>query len=189
VSENHCQSTEQLVQRSQNGDLTAFDELVRTHGGWLRGMLRSRLQDWSAADDLAQEAFLTAFRKIRGFRGDSSFEAWLRAIALNHLRNFIRKRREVSVGGMEQLQALVPFDEETNETAACGAALDALKHCLQKIDGPSRQLLVDRYSNGKTAREMCVDSGKAYSALTMQLHRLRLFLGECVKKTMEAYPS
>lgn len=189
MSDENTESTLAFVQRSQNGDLAAFDDLVRTHGGWLRGMLRARLQDWSAADDLAQDAFVTAFRKISGFRGDSSFESWLRAIALNHLRNYIRKRRDESVGGIDQLQALIAFHDEPSDASGHGAALDALKDCLQKIDGPSRQLLLDRYSTGKTAREICAESGKAYSTLTMQLHRLRLSLGECVKKNTEACPS
>lgn len=186
---NSSESSASLVRRSQNGDLAAFDALVRANGGWLRGLLRSRLQDWTAADDLAQDAFVTAFRNISKFRGDSNFESWLRAIAINHLRNFIRKRREESVGGVEQLQALISFQDEPDEVSEQGSALEALKECLRKVDGPSRQLLIDRYATGKTAREICAESGKAYSALTMQLHRLRLSLGDCVKKHTDLYSS
>ena len=138
----------------------------------LRGMLRARLGDWTAADDLAQDAFVTAFRKLRDFRGDSSFESWLRAIAMNHLRNFIRKRREMCVGGDAELQELLG----AGDGAACreGERLAALRECLKRIQGPSRELLDSRYVTGKSVRQISAETGRGYSALTMQLHRLRV---------------
>jgi len=172
------------VQRSRAGDMDAFGELVRMHEGWLRGMLRARLSDWAAADDLAQDAFVTAFRKLRDFRGDSSFESWLRGIAMNHLRNFIRKRREVCIGGDAELQELLGAEEEPPQE---DETLEALRECLKRIAGPSRELLDSRYVTGKSVRQISAETGRGYSALTMQLHRLRVALGECIKQTMEAW--
>ena len=100
-------SNDDLLERSRAGDIEAFGGLVREHQGWLRGMLRGRLRNWAAADDLAQDAFVTAFRKIRQFRGDSKFETWLRGIAMNHLRNFVRKRRAECIGGSEELAVML----------------------------------------------------------------------------------
>lgn len=176
-------SSDQVLQRSREGDLKAFGELVRQNEGWVRGFLRARIRDWSSADDLAQDVFVTAFRNIRGFRGDSSFETWLRGIATNHLRNFIRKRREECIGGSEELQALL--DVEPRPAESGGPSLDALRDCLLRIDGPSRELLDERYVKGRSVRELASGSGKGYSALTMQLHRLRELLAECVKRKLE----
>ena len=167
--------------------MDAFGELVRLHEGWVRGFLRSRISDWAAADDLAQDVFVTAFRRIQTFNGESGFEGWLRGIAVNHLRNFSRKRRELCIGGNEEMQLLM--DRGTAaflDGAHENPALDALRSCLEKIDGPSRELLNQRYLSGRTVREISSTSGKGYSALTMQLHRLREILAECVQRKMEA---
>lgn len=175
--------TAHAVKRSQEGDLDAFGELVRLHEGWVRGFLRSRIRDWSSADDLAQDVFVTAFRRIRDFRGESGFEAWLRGIAVNHLRNFVRKRREECIGGSDELQGLL--DREPPGIEAGGPSLDALQECLRRIDGPSRELLDARYVKGRSVRELAAESGRGYSALTMQLHRIREALAECVKRKLE----
>ncbi|BCU79264.1 sigma-70 family RNA polymerase sigma factor [Luteolibacter sp. LG18] len=172
------------LDRSREGDLDAFGELVRQHEGWIRGYLRARIRNWSAADDLAQDVFVTAFRRIRDFRGEAPFESWLRGIALNHLRNFIRKRREDCIGGSEELQALM--DTEPHHADQGGAALDALRECLHRIDGPARELLDGRYVQGKSVRELADEVGRGYSALTMQLHRMREALADCVKKKLES---
>ncbi|MEP4077247.1 RNA polymerase sigma factor [Haloferula sp.] len=179
-------SNEELLRRCRKGDIDAFGELVRRHEGWLRGWLRSRLRDWTAADDLAQDAFVTAFKKIGDFRGDSSFETWLRGIAMNHFRNFIRKRREDCVGGVEELQGLM-FQEVSEDGMSGSESLEALKECMDKVDGPSRDLLNARYAMGKTVREIEKETGRGYSALTMQLHRLRSSLADCVQQTLQAW--
>lgn len=182
------ETPEQLLHQSREGDLEAFSELVRRHQGWLRGLLRSQLRDWTAADDLAQDAFVTAFRKIRNFRGDSSFETWLRGIAMNHLRNYIRKHREECIGGNEELQQLLGVDEDDAvPEGQRGQTMEALRDCLEKVTGPSRDLLLSRYGVGKTVREIASETGRGYSALTMQLHRLRLGLAECVEQTMKGW--
>ncbi len=174
------------IQARGNGWMEAFGELVRRNESWVRGFLRSRIRDWSAADDLAQDVFVTAFRRVKSFRGESGFEGWLRGIAVNHLRNFVRKRREQCIGGTEELQLLI---DRSTESFLDGAdesrALDALQNCLARIDGPSRELLTERYVIGRTVREISASSGRGYSALTMQLHRLREVLAACVERKLK----
>lgn len=173
-----------LIRLSQSGDLNAFGKLVRAHEGWLRGWLRSQLRDWAAADDLAQDTFVTAFLKIRDFRGDGSFEAWLRTIAHNHFRNYLRKSREEYVGGDLELQALLTSDN-AKETVHGNASLDALHECLEHVETPESKLLNERYAMGKSIREIAQETETGYSALTMKFHRLRQSLAECVESKLE----
>lgn len=186
-------SSEQLLRRvlaRGPGWMEAFGELVRRNEGWVRGFLRARIRDWAAADDLAQDVFVTAFRQLKGFRGDSGFEGWLRGIAVNHLRNFARKRRELCIGGHEELQVLI--DREADLFLGAGdesGALDALRRCLGRIDGPARELLNERYVEGRSVRELAERRGRGYSALTMQLHRLRELLADCVQRKLEVNES
>ncbi|MCU0797706.1 MAG: sigma-70 family RNA polymerase sigma factor [Akkermansiaceae bacterium] len=172
------------------GWLDAFGELVRLHEGWVRAYLRTRMRDWSAADDLAQEVFVTAFRRIRTYEGDGSFEGWLRGIAHNHWRNHLRKRRESPIGGYEEIQIMLEAGADPFRPAGDDhRALDALRECLMHVDGPSRDLLQQRYSKGLSVREISASCGRGYSALTMQLHRLRESLAECIRRKLEAIES
>ncbi|WP_035614087.1 sigma-70 family RNA polymerase sigma factor [Haloferula sp. BvORR071] len=170
-------------EKSCQGDLDAFSTIVRRHQGWLRAYLRARMADWSEADDLAQEAFLTAYRKIHQFTGEGELEPWLKTIAKNHLRNHVRKRRDECVGGSEELGRLL--DQDAGTIAVSSGSLDALADCLRRIEGPSRALLNERYVEGKSVRDLAAESGRGYSALTMQLHRLREVLAECVRRKLE----
>lgn len=170
----------EIIKRSQSGDMAAFRELVRAHEGWLRAWLRSQLSDWTAADDLAQDTFVTAFLKIRDFRGEGSLEAWLRKISYNHFRNYLRKKREKYVGSDLELQALLVV-EDANDLMRSNASIDALRDCLSHVKGPASKLLNEHYVVGKTLREISKETETGYSALTMKLHRIRQSLAECIE--------
>jgi RNA polymerase sigma-70 factor len=175
------ESTDQRPNKPESGPVDDFDAIVRNNQRWLRGYFRSRLSDWAAADDLAQDVFVTAFLKIRSYRGDSTIESWLRGIAHNHLRNHIRKHREQALGGSEELQALLDqtCDQWQSEMPS-SVVLDALAACMDRLPIAARDLLDSRYVQGKSVREIEKETGKGYSALTMQFHRLREQLAECI---------
>lgn len=178
------------LKRLHAGDLDAFEDLVRGHQAAVRAYLRARIRDWAAADDLAQDVFVTAFQRIRTFRGDSSLGSWLRGIAMNHLRNYVRKRREECIGGSEELQAHVDgvadgWYAQTREPET----LVMLNECLERIDGPARRLLHERYAEGRSIKELSERHERGCSALTMQLHRLREAMAECVRLKLEGRAS
>lgn len=159
---------------------------MRDNQRWLRGYFRARLSDWATADDLAQDVFVTAFLKIRSFRGDSGIETWLCGIARNHLRNHLRKHREQAHGGSEEMQALLEesCDQWSGEVPV-SRTLEALATCKGRLPSPARDLLDLRYAEGKSVREISQETGKGYSALTMQFHRLRDLLAECITMELE----
>lgn len=168
-----------LIRRAQDGDVAAFGALVDRHQTLVRGWLRVRLTDWATADDLAQEVFVTAFRRVRTYAGEAPFPGWLVGIARNHWRNHLRKHQAEAVGGSEELATLIgcdPLLERRDE----GHLVDALRACLEPLGGPARELLEQRYVAGRTVRDLAASSGRGYSALTMQIHRLREVLAECI---------
>ena len=81
-----------LVQRVQKGDKTAFDLLVRKYQHKVVKLVTRYLRDPSDAEDVAQEAFIKAYRAIPQFRGDSAFYTWLYRIAINTAKNAIVSR-------------------------------------------------------------------------------------------------
>ena len=102
-------------------DQHAFGELVKRHQSSVRGLLRQLTRtDLALADDLAQEAFLRAYKHIRSFRGEARFSTWLYRIAYNVFREDARRRKE-----------LVGIDEDHLERESDPATVDpALRHDL-----------------------------------------------------------
>ena len=84
-------------------DQNAFSELVRRHQSPVRAFLAKMTRgDAHLADDLAQETFLKAWRKLNTFRGDSRFSTWLFGIAYNEFRSAARKRRELALEDLDE---------------------------------------------------------------------------------------
>ncbi len=84
------QNTDQaLVERVQRGDKKAFDLLVLKYQQRIMKVLSRYVRDPSEVQDLAQEAFIKAYRALPKFRGDSAFYTWLYRIAINTAKNFV----------------------------------------------------------------------------------------------------
>ena len=84
-----------LVERVQKGDKAAFDLLVLKYQNKIIQLVNRYVRDADEAMDVAQEAFLKAYRAIDRFRGDSAFYTWLYRIAINTAKNWLvaRNRR------------------------------------------------------------------------------------------------
>jgi RNA polymerase sigma-70 factor (ECF subfamily) len=87
-----------LVKRVQKGDKRAFDLLIQKYQHRIVSLVSRYVSDSSEAQDVAQEAFIKAYRAIGRFRGDSAFYTWLYRIAINTAKNWIvaRNRRPPS---------------------------------------------------------------------------------------------
>ncbi|MEJ2630034.1 MAG: RNA polymerase sigma factor RpoE [Acidihalobacter sp.] len=79
----------ELVRRVQAGDTRAFDLLVLKYQHKILHLIGRYVHDPVAAQDVAQEAFIKAYRGLRNFRGDSAFYTWLYRIAINTAKNFL----------------------------------------------------------------------------------------------------
>ena len=84
-----------LVRRVQSGDKRAFDVLVLRYQGKVLKLVMRYVRDAMEAEDVAQEAFIKAYRALPGFRGDSAFYTWLYRIVINTAKNTLvsAKRR------------------------------------------------------------------------------------------------
>ena len=80
---------QQLVERVQRGDKTAFDLLVRKYQFRLAKLVSRYVSDRAEVEDVTQEAFIKAYRALKGFRGESAFYTWLYRIAINTAKNYL----------------------------------------------------------------------------------------------------
>jgi len=85
-------SDQELVSRAQEGDKRAFDLLVIKYQQKVAGLISRYLRDPSEIMDVAQDAFLKAYRALPGFRGESAFYTWLYRIAINTVKNHLVAR-------------------------------------------------------------------------------------------------
>ena len=118
-------SDQALVERVQKGDRRAFDALVRLYQQRIVKLIMRYVHDPVEAQDVAQEAFIKAYRALPGFRGDSAFYTWLYRIAINTAKNYLvaNQRRPVDyqldLQDPEQVEANVRLrDEATPERMA-----------------------------------------------------------------------
>lgn len=84
---------QQLVERVQRGDRTAFDLLVRKYQHRVLKLVSRFVSDAAEAEDVTQEAFIKAYRALPAFRGDSAFYTWLYRIAINTAKNALVSNR------------------------------------------------------------------------------------------------
>ncbi len=101
-----------LVERVQAGDRLAFDLLVRKYQHRIVALIQRFVPDWHEAQDVAQEAFIKAFRALPNFRGDSAFYTWLYKISVNTAKNFL-----VSQSRRPPMNDVMMDDAEHLETA------------------------------------------------------------------------
>lgn len=121
---------QQLVSRVQKGDSRAFDLLVLKYQHKIFGLIGRYVRDSDEVQDVAQEAFIKAYKAIPNFRGDSAFYTWLYRIAINTAKNYLvsRARRppgtDVEIGDAEYYEGGGRLREiETPESALFGAEL------------------------------------------------------------------
>ena len=112
---------DELIVRSQRGDVDAFNQLVLRYQQTMFGVIYRTLGDYDAAADVTQDAFISAFRGIQSYRGGSSFRAWLLRIGSNAACDHWRR---VQRRPAESLEALTE-DEEAQSVSALAALATA----------------------------------------------------------------
>jgi RNA polymerase sigma-70 factor (ECF subfamily) len=118
----------QLVERVQQGDKAAFDLLVRKYQHKVLKLVGRFVNDSAEAEDVAQEAFLKAYRALRSFRGDSAFYTWLYRIAINTAKNALVSNRRRPVDFNLDMQDPDQYERQNR---------------LREIDSPDRLLLTE----------------------------------------------
>jgi RNA polymerase sigma-70 factor (ECF subfamily) len=153
--------SEQLVRAATRGDRDAFGELYRRFSRAVHGTLLARLPP-SDADDLVQEVFLHAMKRIGDLRDAGAFGAWICTIARNRVVDHHR-RKTVS----EEL----PEDLESRENPGIDAeARDAMK-AIRELPEAYRETLTLRLVEGLSGQEIAMLTGLTPASVRVNLHR------------------
>lgn len=159
---------DRLARRAAAGDSAAFSCLVRTHQSRVRGfLLRMTRGNHALADDLAQETFLEAYRKI-GQYGGGSFFGWLCAIAYSRYLMNARKRKYES---LDETQDAIP-DDAPPVAGAVIAKID-LERAMARLIPAQRAALTLCFALGMTNEEAAVAMNIPLGTLKSHVNRGR----------------
>ena len=162
-----------LIERARRGDPAAFESIYRTHVGRVYGLCLRMLQDAAAAEDCAQETFISAWRSLRTFEGRSALGTWLHRIAVNVVLG--RGRRKEPVVHVEE-----PEEAVGANLPPLADAMDVLdlEQLIAGLPTGARHVLVLQGVYGYTHEETAEFLGIAVGTCKAQLHRARKLLAE-----------
>jgi RNA polymerase sigma-70 factor (ECF subfamily) len=183
-----------LVQRARNGDLKAYDDLVKRYQERIYATVYHMTSNHEDANDIAQEAFIKAFQALKSFKGGSSFYTWLYRIAVNKTINFLKQRKnkhhfslndlDFNTENNPDLVALIS-DKTPFRDAGLTELQKKLNEALLTLSEPHRMVVVLHDVQGQSHEEiaeiMGCNIGTVRSRLFYARQQLQGYLAEYVK--------
>ncbi|MDP3068952.1 MAG: sigma-70 family RNA polymerase sigma factor [Opitutaceae bacterium] len=176
----------ELVQRFQEGDESAFVEIVHRYRGKILGICQTMLRNHADAEDIVQDTFIRAHRGLSRFRGDSSLATWLKAISINLARNrywfYFRRRRHTTLsldcaleeGSTATIAELVGAPDPEPCGAAVSAEFDELVSvCMERLPAPHREILTLRNTQHRSYEEIATTLGITVGTVKSRIARAR----------------
>ena len=168
-----------LVRQAQAGDLVAFERLYRENERKVFGLCFRMSSDPALAEELTQEVFVRAWRKLSSFRGESAFSSWLYPltvnVALSERRS--RRRRDARIVATEDPASL----ERAPRSPAPEAGFD-LEKAMAALPPGARAVFVLHDVEGYKHEEIAQMTGVATGTSKAQLHRARRLLREALAR-------
>jgi RNA polymerase sigma-70 factor (ECF subfamily) len=167
-----------LVAAYRNGDERAAAELVGRHAGALGRFLYSLGADSDELEDLVQETFFRAFRRVESWRGGASFRSWLLTIGSNILRDQVRKRKGqlVSIEGRD-----IPDRADPAADLAASEAEDRVRQGIASLPRLQREVFLLRAQEGTDYGEIAAVLGTTPGAARVHYHHAVKRLKELIR--------
>ena len=189
-----------LVRRLKDRDESAFRELVTTYQSQVFNLVFRMLNSREEAEDLAQEIFITVFKSIDSFRGDSKFSTWLYRITANHCKNrykYLARRRFHAAEPLDEVSERSTAGRDGGPAIALQAQISApdkilegkrmeraIQRAIAALDEEHRLLVILRDIQGMSYQEIAEISQLAEGTVKSRLHRARMALKDQLNKIM-----
>ena len=166
-------SNSELVKKSQLGDKSAFEELVKRHQELVFSLSFKLTGNRELANDVAQEAFIRAWKAIEKFRGDSTFGTWIYRITVNTAWTLRKKAKKHYSLNIEDTQEPVVVDEKKDpELVAINSDLSlVLRKALNQIPLEQRIIVELKNIEGRSHKEIADYLDISVTAAKVRLHR------------------
>jgi len=174
------------LDRIATGDAEAFSSIVRAYSLLLRSYLATHLHHVDEVDDLAQEAFLAAFRSVSTFRRGDDFGTWLRGIARHKLQNQFRHESRLQ-SALERFREEIRYAMEGDLETAAGMnsseRIEVLLRCVSRL--PERLRRVVRGGlDGQKPSALASTLNTTVSAVYSLHYRANRLLRKCVEREL-----
>ena len=166
-------SNSELVKKSQLGDKSAFEELVKRHQELVFSLSFKLTGNRELANDVAQEAFIRAWKAIGKFRGDSTFGTWIYRITVNTAWTLRKKAKKHYSLNIEDTQEPVVVDEKKDpELVAINSDLSlVLRKALNQIPLEQRIIVELKNIEGRSHKEIADYLDISVTAAKVRLQR------------------
>jgi len=177
------QSDVVLVRLAQKGDADAFSLLVQRHQHLVYNLAFRFMRDGALAEDMGQEAFLKAFRQLKGFRGDSSFSTWMYRVTANVCISELSRRKK------RQEVELLPSHENSHEPGGHETAdrAELIRRCVAKLPRRYAKVMTLYYLKEIPYEEILDALQVPKGTLKTWMHRARHQLRKIVEKELGAH--
>jgi RNA polymerase sigma-70 factor (ECF subfamily) len=153
-----------VIERARSGDRSAFAELYDTHVDSVYRYLLYRVREPADAEDLCSEVFTRAFANIHRYRWQGkSFLAWLYTIARNAVTD--RRRRDRPTVEIDNAYGLAEEGPTAHDRAVHAEAVDALRGAVRHLTSEQQEVLVLRFVENRSSREVAKMLGKNEGAI------------------------
>ena len=166
-------SNSELVRKSQLGDKAAFEQLVIRHQDLVFSLAYKLTGNREMANDVAQEAFIRAWRAIEKFRGDSTFSTWIYRITVNTAWTLRKKAKKHNTLNIDDTYEPIVIDEKKDpELVAINSDLSSvLINALDKIPIEQRIIVELKNIEGRSHKEIADYLDISVTAAKVRLHR------------------
>jgi RNA polymerase sigma-70 factor (ECF subfamily) len=162
------------LERAQQGSETAFQALVEEHSHPLFRLAFRMTGNEQDAEDVVQEAFLRAYRRLDDYQSSSHFAAWLHRSAANYAIDLLRRRKRWRVADLETLETHAPLTSEQPgpERVAFGAEIrDNVERQLAALSAKERMAFTLRHHEGLSLKEIGQIMDSSVGAIKNHLFR------------------
>jgi len=190
---------DELIKSAQKGDLDSFNRLVLAYQDIVFTQAYRMMGESPIAEDATQEAFISAYKNIRSFRG-GSFKAWLLRIVTNTCYDEFRRQKRQPTTSLE------PFNVETDDEIENPTWLEddgespeehlqrkeidqAIQHCLDRLPPEFKSVVILVEIQGLNYNEASQSIGKPVGTVKSRLCRARIRLRECLQGFWELLPA
>ncbi|MBM7051724.1 MULTISPECIES: RNA polymerase sigma factor [unclassified Rothia (in: high G+C Gram-positive bacteria)] len=163
-----------LSQRASNGDQAAFQALVRKHAPAMRAYAIRLTGTTADADDVLQETFIQAWKKLDTLEDHSKVRSWLMTLTSRKAIDLIRTRKSnVSIDSVAESHAK---EQTPEQSAITGSQINALAHALETLPEQSREIWIMREIGGSSYQEIAELLGISPASVRGKLARARVKL-------------